>query len=177
MWVPSFLLIVLGLTSTFVFYSNLYTLKQEIIDSVVLPIEPKGNNSVSVLISMRNVVKVRVIVGNAPWGTPSMWGDCYWIRSSFQISILDSSQEHISTISTPHSPPVDCVFEDIPTDVNYFGGVQITNPEDHPVGVIVTISFFQETLDSNVLVLMCVGIASIVAGLVAVLLYRTRKLF
>ncbi len=169
-WVLSAVLVVIGLASVFVCYPNLYVLKQEIVDAPhCLQIAPRDNNVAGIYMGMRDAVKVQVIVGNGASGTPSMWGDCSLITSPFQVSIVDGSEELISTIFTPHSPSVRCVFEDISPHVDTFGGVQVSNPEDYPVAVTVAVSFFRKTLDSNFLTLMCIGITSVTAGVVTAL--------
>ncbi|NIQ04623.1 MAG: hypothetical protein GWO20_02500 [Candidatus Korarchaeota archaeon] len=100
-WVLSAVLVVIGLASVFVCYPNLYVLKQEIVDAPhCLQIAPRDNNVAGIYMGMRDAVKVQVIVGNGASGTPSMWGDCSLITSPFQVSIVDGSEELISTIFT-----------------------------------------------------------------------------
>jgi hypothetical protein len=155
-------------------YLNAISWTAQSIDSGTVTIAPNSSNEHSFYTSIEpslvwwygSTKKAEVIVDNGPWGMPSMWGDCVWIKHSFQISLIDGQGEYMEkTTDTP--PRVDYTLN-VPGDWNALGGVRISNPENQPVAVTVEVILHTQTVNSFWETAMIIGLIVAVIGIVLI---------
>jgi len=142
----------------------LYSWNIELFDSGTVPIAAISSNKHGFYASVGFVKKVEVVVNNGPWGMPSMWGDCYWIRHPFGISLLNEQGSSL-TVLTQTSPPVTHVF-DVPNTWNSLAGVRIDNPETFPVAVEVTVIFHSQIPNLYWQTIFYIGLISTAIGII-----------
>ena len=148
-------------------YLNAISWTVQSFDSGTVPIAPNSSNEHSFYTSFGpDLKKVEVIVDNGPWGMPSMWGDCVWIKHSFQMSLLGGQGEYVE-ITTDTPPRVDYTFN-VPSSWSTLGGVRISNPENQPVAVTVEVIFHRQTLNSFWETAMIIGLIVALIGLVLI---------
>ena len=155
-------------------YLNAISWTVQSFDSGTVPIAPNSSNEHSFYTSIEpnlvwwygNMKKVEVIVDNGPWGMPSMWGDCVWIKHSFQMSLLGGQGEYVE-ITTDTPPRADYTFN-VPSSWSTLGGVRISNPENQPVAVTVEVIFHRQTLNSFWETAMIIGLIVALIGLVLI---------
>jgi hypothetical protein len=154
-------------------YLNAISWTAQSIDSGTVTIAPNSSNEHSFYTSFGpDLKKVEVIVDNGPWGTPSMWGDCVWIKHSFQISLLGGQGEYVE-ITTDTPPIVDYTFNvsflafNVPSSWSPTG-VRISNPENQPVAVTVKVIFHRQTVNSFWETAMIIGLIVAVIGIILI---------
>jgi hypothetical protein len=171
-WIGSILL-AFGLPMTLLSYPNLYVLNSQLFDLGTVPISKYAANSLSFHTSIGNIKEVEVAVYNGPWGMPSMWGDCYWIQHPFQIGLSDSS----ISITTAAGPPATHIF-DVPNTWNSLSSIDISNPENYTVTVIVVVIFHSQVLRFEWQMAMYLGLMFTIMGaiMMGVAAYRRNPI-
>lgn len=83
------ILLVFGIAFAMLSSLNIPSWTVQSFDSGTVPIAPNSSNEHSFYTSFGpDLKKVEVIVDNGPWGMPSMWGDCVWIKKKFFSNVL-----------------------------------------------------------------------------------------
>lgn len=130
-------------------YLNLYHNETEVFSSgALVPINSYStNDNVFFLGIGEDLKQVEVIVANGPWGYNSLWGNCWWITHSFQISLLGPDKQIGATINGSPDGGVTYVF-DVPSGWTSLNGVGISNPESTPVVVSVTVVLHRQVTNT-----------------------------
>jgi hypothetical protein len=169
------ILLVFGIAFAMLSSLNIPSWTVQSFDSGTVPIAPNSSNEHSFYTSFGpDLKKVEVIVDNGPWGMPSMWGDCVWIKHSFQMSLLGGQGEYVE-ITTDTPPRVDYTFN-VPSSWNTLGGVRISNPENQPVAVTVEVIFHRQTINSFWVTATIIGLIVAVIGIILLFIsFRTEE--
>lgn len=178
-WIVS-LLLVFGVTAFVMSFLNLYRLDSELSDkSEYLLINSNSSGVVPFFhVDTGDLKQVEVIVIQGPAGYTSVLGNTTQLLDPFEITLLSLGVAQISftTDGGLSAGPVRHVF-DFPNEWTSLDGVRISNPENNPVAVAVTVIFHRQVMDTlwqgiMYLGLSLAGIGAITTGFA---LYKRRR--
>ncbi len=170
------LVVLFGIAVTFGSYLNLYTDGSMIVDSGdILTMDALSSNQTTFLLSniiLRDSKQVEVIFIPGPAELPSAWGACNPITHQFYWTLTDGLQKSTTQLTTD-PPPVDNGV-DATSSFQGVWSLNITNPENYPADIIVTIVLHYVTINNASLSMLVCGVALIGIG-TAIWLVAGRK--
>lgn len=139
----------------------------------VLTINTLSSNQTTFYSNNFNDLKtIEVIFVSGPAQLPSAWGTCNPITHRFSWTLTDGLQNSVTQLTT-HPPSVDNIV-DAPSSFRGAWYLNVTNPENYPADVIVTIVLHSVSINTTSLAMMVCGVALIGVG-TAIYLVEGRK--
>jgi hypothetical protein len=136
-----------------------------VFDPEILTINTLSSNQTTFLLNniiLRDSKQVEVIFIPGPAQLPSAWGVCNPIMHQFYWTLTDGLQNSITQLTTD-PPPVDNIV-DATSSFQGVWSLNITNPENYPADIVVTIVLHYVTINTASLGMMVCGVALIVIG-------------
>jgi hypothetical protein len=169
-WVGS-LLLVFGVAMFAMSLLGLYRLDSELSDkSEYLLIDSNSNGVVPFFhVQTGDMKQVEVIVIQGPAGYSSVLGNTTQVLHPFEITLLSLgiAQSSFTTDIGLAAGPVRHIF-DFPEGWTSLDGVRISNPENNPVTVTVTIIFHRQVMDTSLQAIMYLGLSLAGIGAIAI---------
>jgi hypothetical protein len=168
------LVVLFGITISFGSYLNLYIDRSMVVDSGdILPINTLSSSQITFYSNAITDLKtVEVIFIYGPAQLPSIWGTCNPIMHKFWWTLTDGLQNSVTQLTTD-PPSVDNIV-DAPSSFQGVWYLNITNPENYPADVVVTIVVHSVSINTASLSMMVCGVALIGVG-TAIWLVAGRK--
>ncbi len=141
----------------------------------ILTMDSLSSNQTTFLLSniiLRDSREVEVIFIPGPAPLPSIWGACNPVTHRFNWTLTDGLQNSITQLTT--DPPPVHNFVDATSSFQGVWSLNVTNPENYPADIIVTIALHYVTINTASLSTLVCGVALIGIG-TAILLVGGRK--
>jgi len=180
-WIGS-LLLAFGVTAFMMSFFGLYRLDSEMSDrSEYLLIDSNSTGVISLFnVQTADLKQVEVIVTQGPSGYYSVLGNTTQLLHPFEIVLLNLGAGQVSSFTAGSAGlsagPVRHVF-DFPNGWTSLDGVRISNPENSPVAVAVTVIFHRQVMDSlwQGILYFGLSLAGIGAVIVGFAVHKSRR--
>jgi len=154
-------LLVCGVTVFMLAFLNLCSSRSELLGSKTFAIKSDSSREYGITaigLSALRSKEVEIIVANGPHDYDSEFGPCGWIMNPFLVRIQGGSPAlvHIGQYTT-RAPEVTQVIG-VPRNWQVLYGVWISNPENYPVVVVVTVVFHYQVINALEQTIIYIGL-------------------